>query len=558
MHLRGGLDVDNFCALAPETNIRTLIEEAERRLAAARDAERVADAANFPPLSLPRIDLEGIAATLSHGIPDLDASALERVQTHLASLGEGGEAWVGEGMKLADRLAEQGRADCPFCAQVLRSSPVLSHYRNYFGEAYDNLKSTTADVIRVFSAAHAGDVPAAFERTVRQIVERRAFWKAFAAVPPVEIDTAQIALKWKIAREGVRTLLEAKRAAPLENVVVPDEVRRAVENHNARCAEIDIVATELQSANANLEVVKEQAREANAATLAADLQRLRGVEARYDPVVSTACNAYLAEKVAKVSTERARRAARAALDRHRATAFPAYGVAINDFLQRFNASFRVGPVDAVNTRQGSSANYSLLVEGNPVPLSGPDGDQCFKNTLSSGDRNTLALAFFFASLQNDPARARKTVVIDDPMTSLDEHRTLHTLQEMDRLSREVEKMIVLSHSKPFLLGVWDKCQQLPRTALEVRRMGNGSTLASWDVNAAMISEHDRRYAAAVAYLEQADPATERRVAELLRPMLETFARVAYPAEFPPGSLFGPFHAARLRQLESHPRDHVGE
>jgi wobble nucleotide-excising tRNase len=252
-------------------------------------------------------------------------------------------------------------------------------------------------------------------------------------------------------------------------------------DHNARCADIEIVATELQTANANLEVVKEQAREANAATLATDLQRLRAIEARYDPIVAASCDAYLAEKRAKAATERARKAARAALDTHRATAFPAYGVAINDFLQQFNASFRIGPVDAANNRQGSSANYSLLIDGNPVSLNGPDGDQCFKNTLSSGDRNTLALAFFFASLQNDPARSRKIVVIDDPMTSLDEHRTLHTLQEMDRLSRDVAKMVVLSHSKPFLLGVWEKCRQVPKTALEVRRTGTGSTLASWNV-----------------------------------------------------------------------------
>lgn len=133
------------------------------------------------------------------------------------------------------------------------------------------------------------------------------------------------------------------------------------------------------------------------------------------------------------------------------------------------------------------------------------------------------------------------MVIDDPMTSLDEHRTLHTLQEMDRLARDVAGLIVLSHSKPFLLGVWDKIQQLQKTAIEVRRSGAGSTLAAWDVNAAMVTEHDRRHATAVAYLEHADPAIERRVAEALRPMLEAFCRVAYPGNFPPGTLLGPFH-----------------
>jgi energy-coupling factor transporter ATP-binding protein EcfA2 len=182
-----------------------------------------------------------------------------------------------------------------------------------------------------------------------------------------------------------------------------------------------------------------------------------------------------------------------------------------------------------------------LIDGHSIPLATRVGEPSFRNTLSSGDRNTLALAFFFASLQNDPQRAQKIVVIDDPMTSLDEHRTLHTLQEMNRLAHEVAGMVVLSHSKPFLLGVWDKCQQLPRAALEVRRAGTGSTLAAWDVNAAMVTEHDRRYADATAYLQHANPATERRVAESLRPMLEAFCRVAYPTVFIPGTLLGHFH-----------------
>lgn len=56
----------------------------------------------------------------------------------------------------------------------------------------------------------------------------------------------------------------------------------------------------------------------------------------------------------------------------------------------------------------------------------------------------------------------------------------------------------------------------------------------------MLDEHDRRYALAEAYLRQADPAVERRIAEALRPMLERFCRVAYPTIFTPGFLLGPF------------------
>lgn len=546
--VRGPLSVDNFCALTPVVDLPRLIEEAERRLAAARDAGRIADVPTFQQLALPRMDLAPLRALLGKGLAGLEADALGRVQQHIGRLGRGGEAWVGQGLEYAGRISREGHDECPFCAQDLNASPLIAHYRGYFGEAYNALKGEIIDASRGFRAAQSGDVPAAFERSIREAIERQSFWKAFAEVPAVEIDTAVIARTWKTAREHVERLLDAKTANPLEAQFVPPEVERAVAEHNAHCDRIRDISERLAALNPQLDMVKEQARDANIAALTTDLANLRAAEARFSAANAPLCDAFLAEKAAKAATEQRRSAARRALDQHRQAAFPAYGLAINEFLQRFNASFRLGPIDPVNNRGGSSANYTLLIDGHAVPLAANAGETSFKNTLSAGDRNTLALAFFFASLQHDPHRAQKVVVIDDPMTSLDEHRTLHTLQEMDRLAREVASMIVLSHSKPFLLGVWDKCQQLPKAALEVRRAGTGSTIAAWDVNAAMVTEHDRRYAAAVAYIENADPATERRVAECLRPMLEAFGRVAYPNDFPPGTLLGPFHNQCVQRL----------
>ena len=540
-HVRGDLTVDAFFALAKKADLPKLIEDAERRLAAARAVAKVAETPTFPALSLPKIDVDALRAQLSKGLPDLDAKALARVQEHIQQLGKGGEAWVADGTLHAQRLAERGHNDCPFCAQDLAGSPVIGHYRAYFGHAYKGLKLEIREAAHAFRAAQDGDVPAAFERSVREAVERQGFWKEFAEVPIVDVDTAALARTWKAAREHVERLLDAKQASPLDPLTVSDHVLKAIAEHNERCDLIRETSEELAAANRRLETVKEQAREANVATLTRDLANLRAVEARHDAKIAPLCDAYLLEKAEKSATERRRKDARAALDLHRQATFPAYGIAINEFLQRFNASFRVGPVDPINTRGGPAANYSLLIDDNRVPLSDEPGKPSFGNTLSAGDRNTLALAFFFASLQDDPQRAQKVVVIDDPMTSLDEHRTLHTLQEMDRLARDVAGMIVLSHSKPFLLGVWGQCQQLPKTALEVRRDGDGSTLVPWNVHDAMVAEHDWRHAAAVEYLRQGDPATARRVAEALRPMLEAFCRVAYPGDFPPGTLLGPFH-----------------
>ncbi|MDI2054405.1 AAA family ATPase [Bradyrhizobium sp. Mp19] len=290
---------------------------------------------------------------------------------------------------------------------------------------------------------------------------------------------------------------------------------------------------------APIAIVKEQAAVANLPALTADLARLQAVQRRHSEPTNAQCADYLAEKAAKTATETQRRQARAALDNYRQNVFPAYEAAINAYLQRFNAGFRLAAVSPVNNRGGSSCNYNVVINNMSVALTA-DAGPAFRNTLSAGDRNTLALAFFFASLDQDPQLAQKIVVIDDPMTSLDEHRSLTTVQEMRRLVARVRQVIVLSHSKPFLCQLWEGADTTARQAILIRRDAVGSTLATWDVNQDCITEHDRRHALVAAYLEAADPATERRVAAALRHILEAFMRVAYPNAFPPGTLLGPF------------------
>jgi hypothetical protein len=62
----------------------------------------------------------------------------------------------------------------------------------------------------------------------------------------------------------------------------------------------------------------------------------------------------------------------------------------------------------------------------------------------------------------------------------------------------------------------------------------------WDVNQDCITEHDKRHSLIASYLNRGDPNKQRDVACALRPTLEAFLRVAYPALFPPGTLLGGF------------------
>jgi wobble nucleotide-excising tRNase len=186
----------------------------------------------------------------------------------------------------------------------------------------------------------------------------------------------------------------------------------------------------------------------------------------------------------------------------------------------------------------------MVINAVSVPVTNDQpGAPTFGSTLSAGDRNTLALAFFFASIDRDPQHADKIVVIDDPMTSLDEHRSLSTVQEIKRLRQRVNQVIVLSHSKAFLWQLWNNSSNV--AAIKISRAPapagvQKSTLEAWNVHQDAVTEHDRRHELVTSYLAGGFAGNLQEPAAALRPMLEQYVRVAYPGQFRPGDLLGPF------------------
>lgn len=549
---RGAMSVDDFCALQARPDIDEAVQAAERNLAATREQQPIRNASLFDPVSLPGFDVDGINALLQQDLASLDTAAAGRVQRHLATLGHGGEEWVADGFRRVQARAPGAEAQtCPFCAQTLAGSPVITHYRAYFSEAYANLKQTVADTLIAVNREHDGDVPAGFERAVRVCGERRQFWSRFCDVPELPLDTAEITTGWRAAREAVVTVLQEKQAAPLERMSLSDDARAAIaafETHRQGVADL---RERLQQANGAIRRVKEQAAAGSPTALAAEVARLKAIKARHMLAIAALCTEYLNEKAAKATTERQREEAKRALRRHRRTIFLAYQSAINEYLERFNAGFRLHSVVARDTGSGPTCNYNIVINDTPVRVAGgtaTPGEPSFRTTLSSGDRNALALAFFFASLDQDHELANKIVVIDDPITSLDDHRSLTTVQEMRALATRAQQVIVLSHDKPFLCRVWENADREACVALAVVRDTNGSTIAQWNVNDDCLTEYDRQHARLREYV-RANTDNSRQVARDIRHVLEGFLRRACPEHFRPGEVLGDFRC-RIRDRDA--------
>lgn len=548
-HVRGGLSMEDFCALPEAQDIDAKTLTAERELVAAQDLEKLRNAFMFKEIHLPAIDTETISLTLQSDLPNLDRMADARVQAHVRALGEGGEAWVEQGIR---RVREQEDRACPFCGESLEGLDLVAHYRSYFSEGYHKLRQDVTDQLEIIELNHSNGAQANFERAVGLARQVGQFWATYADVPEVNIDTAAIELDWRAAREAITDRLQAKEAAPLERLDLDEKAVKAIESYNLRIQEIKSLNELLTSCNERLLAVQLQAEATDVKKLRGRLNVLNATRARFSDEYAPLCDDYVQEMEDKNTKEKEKDETRGALNEYRAKIFPAIEDSVNGYLQRFNAGFRIKSLEPSNIGGGSGTTCTYLVDigNNQVAVKSStrvQGTPSFRSALSAGDRNTLALALFFSSLDQNPNLAKTIVVVDDPMSSLDDHRSLATVQEVRKLSGRAGQVIVLSHDKSFLCGVWRHANSEETCSLELRQSGTNSNVLPWNVSQDSITEHDQRHKLLEKYAYK-QCGKEREVGAAIRLHLEGFLRVMYPGDYFPETLLGSFIGACRERL----------
>ena len=554
-----GLTVDQFCDLPRIDDVDAKIEEARKAVSAAQQQEAISKMKDLVSLPAVAIPAEAIEAILQERLPDVAAEAERRVSAHLPRLGPGGEAWVAQGHRIQQDQKDSLGDDCPYCAQPLAPSAVARSYSQHFSATYDELKAKIQRAIKRLDELYG---PTPIEHVKSQYSENSSkmlFWSEFIEIQVPNFDIGSFIGAAIAARDVLQRHLTDKANAPLESFTLSPEARTALDALARRCEEVGEYNRRVAEINEAAAAVREAITVTSPQTLRDDLQRLEAAKDRHDPAVDAKCVTYVAEKAAKRTTESRRASRKRALDSHLQNVFPAFQEAINLYLRRLNAGFRIDGVRSLNTRRGPSCVYSVVIDNSPnhpvLVNAEAAGEPSFKTVLSTSDRSTLALAVFLASISQGEDADQKIVVIDDPINSLDEHRAYATVSEIRRLVSEVEQVIVLSHSRPLVCHLWESPGQVGRTAIEVARSGAGSILRLWDVSTHGVTEHDKRHGKLRAYLDsQVD--NRREVAEAIRPTLEAFLRVAYPEHFPPGTLLGPFrhlcaqHVGRTTEILS--------
>lgn len=524
--------LDDFLATQPTEEVRTEASAAAKVLKAVQEAEKIANLGSLEAIEAPSIP-EQIDSILAATLPDIDRNARDQLLAHFQkhALGKQGQAWIAFGV---EHIEDDS---CPFCARPnVDELGMVTLYGQIFGEAYKKHLGAITSTLEELEKLLGEEIQTKSTQTLAGNLALSNEWGKYGQFSVQLPDHSTISSNLKQAYQQAKAVLEKKRSAPLDVIENPEpldlarraiaDARNAIEKYNTAVAEFNEQTKAIRSSSSgSLDEAKLRV-----------LNAKRRIARNEDAGVKQRADAY---QSAKRRNQRAKDARKIAQDRLKAaneTAATHYGTKVNEYLRQFGVSAQITQPKSSMRGNAGSSDYSLLIRGEEVARQHgriTEAVPNFRNTLSSGDKTTLALAFFLAKLDRDGSLAQKVVVIDDPLSSHDSHRRGKTIEAIKALVGRCAQVILLSHDEYFLRSVEQRCGGVQTATYQLEYSGGEEWTAAETVKLSDLckSNHAKRLDKLLAFANsrQGDPDD---IVLHVRQVLETHFRRAFSAYFP--------------------------
>ena len=525
---------DDFLALGARQDINEAITAKDnevQRVRRARELKAAAEPSLFPVPT----ETAKLRDLLGQSIDKIAEGALASVRAHIAAhecepkeLGFAHESWLEAGMAFVKDDT------CPFCGQRFTDRALVEAYKAFFSAAYKALGTAVGKARDKLGRYRNGD----FRQNISRITEQNAghfqYWREAGKLDPLAItDSETVIGSMEKAAARLDTLFGRKQASLTESVSGP-EVDEALAAWEAGRAEVAAINAKIGTFVTAIKALKDSINPAALPGLENELKVLYATKQRHESDIVV-----VARNLAEFQTRRAAIAkekgeVRRALDEHGRAITTNLGTAINEYLRRLAAGFRIDYCEPDYRGTEPSAIYNILIKEVAVsPRSGAGelDKPSFRNTLSAGDKSTLALALFLAKVNADPNLNETIVVLDDPFTSLDHFRRQFTAIEIRKLCARAEQTIVLSHEKSFLRLLWDKIDRAVISSLALQTGAPGiTTIAPYDIAAATQPRHITERMQIEEFIE-GEAYESAYIRTRLRTVCEDFYRKGDPALF---------------------------
>jgi len=548
-YVPAGLKLDAFMKLPVDTDIETKIATQTKAIEAVRASETVRARKPLDAIRLPELPTR-LEALLAKTLEGIGADAQRAIVAHISrhEMAARGEAWLQQG-------TEHIRHDsCPYCGQSVEGLALVEAYRHVFADSYrklkDEIEQVRRGVEREFGERGAAALDGAF-KTNEAGVE---FWSRYRKLPDVASEpNATKALSALGAALLAR--LAAKAAAPQEAVPADQQFAQASERFVSAREAVSKYNETINAANVAIATTKAAVASGDLKKEEALLVLLNAQERRHDPKVAKLCAEHRRLVVKKDGLDKAKAEVRAKLEEHTNTVIAPYESRINELLDNFNAGFRIAQTKPAYAGGVASSTYQIVINGTGVDLG--DGktrpDQpSFKNTLSAGDRSTLALAFFITHLERDAERGSRIVVFDDPFTSQDSFRRRQTVHEIKKVGDACKQLIVFSHDATFLRQIRDKCKAGECSVLQLLdHRSLGMKILPCDLDEATRGRAASDMDDLQAYITSG-AGKDRDIIRKMRIVLETHCRSTYSGSFEPEDRLGGMVEKIKKAGDGHP------
>lgn len=351
-----------------------------------------------------------------------------------------------DGISLVKESKED--ANCPFCGQNLQKvNSLLEAYQKYFDEAYKRLQAELEVAVDQFIGWN-------IENQLTKLISEAKDWAVYFQDSQsfenlkntVENSkTAFLAAKNNFDRECGKKKTDSNYDIDFIDFEEIKEYRNSISN-------------EVEKFNMAIKDFCEGFESKDVNELVSAIGKLNASKDRHEKDWIEFCNEYI-NIAANIEALKGQRDSKIEeLTAYSEGIFNKHEEKINKILENIGVDFKIDNFRGDDDRRRSEAvscGFSIKFFGqHAVPIEGQENTPHFSNTLSQGDRGSLAFAFFLSLLFYDENLDKKIIVFDDPISSFDLERKRKTVQLLANVENYDKKKplqtIVLTHEKSFL------------------------------------------------------------------------------------------------------------
>ncbi|MDD3999834.1 MAG: AAA family ATPase [Bacilli bacterium] len=390
-------------------------------------------------------DFEKIDEILSKNIQQLSKDVLEKKITEIKKLfsdeqyQQSVELWFKYGKDVLEKITENKEKKCPICdtdiSQKLDS--LLQNYRGYFDESYENfiseMKIQTNEVSTVITSLDQCEKNA--EKLDKLLIKYEKLLKQFLFE---KFDFSTI--------KNDLTVLE--KALIIKNNNIQSSLTKPTDI-NDHLIKMNGAITKLQNLKRDILSVLES-KKLNTNTIESNIRQT------YNEIIVLEFND--SDKSGAIEKYRNNKKQLSIIEGSENNGLPSLRGKLREELKKIKAESK--SISAYLVKMGID-HFDIDINENEkdeniiIKYKNSVNDKNkLRNCLSDGEKTALAFAYFLSKFENEITTPEKlknsVVVIDDPISSLDDNRLYSTAHLIWHKFEEVKQLIVLSHNFLFL------------------------------------------------------------------------------------------------------------